>query len=62
MDLFLEENFKITLDEFGGRLELWQFSAKDKVWKTIDDEYLSETMRKWKDKIQLEDLMLKEGV
>lgn len=62
MDLFLENNFKITLDEYGGRLELWQFSVKDKTWKSIDDEYLSETIRKWKDKVQLENMMLKEEV
>ena len=60
MDLYLENNFKITLDEYGGRLELWQFS-KDKTWKSIDSKYFTNIMQEWKQKAELDDLLLKEG-
>ena len=60
MDLYLENNFKISLDEYNGSLKLWQFS-KDKIWKPIDDKYFTDLMRNWRQKVELDDLLLKEG-
>ena len=56
MDLYLENNLKITLDEYGGRLELWRFS-KDKIWESISSKYFTDLIQTWKQEMEVDGLM-----
>ena len=52
--LWLEGEFRITHDADKELIKLWQWSVRVKVWKVIDEEHLSETIRMWRDRIQLQ--------